>query len=120
MKNLCETFIGELYQEYKQRNTVEEQRGFRDSIKNGVDIVIETVGQLCHMKDSQSCSEGRATSKAPNWAKPMLYQRKTGTASKIEAAAAEKVYFPFLKLVNRYKKSGEVNQTATPQASACI
>jgi len=57
MKNLCETFIGELYQEYKQRNTVEEQRGFRDSIKNGVDIVIETVGQLCHMKDSQSCSD---------------------------------------------------------------
>lgn len=55
MKNLCETFIGDLYQEYKKRGSIEEERGFKDSIENGVNVVMETIGQLCRMKNSQSC-----------------------------------------------------------------
>lgn len=57
MKNLCETFIRDLYQEYKKRGSIEEERGFKDSIENGVNVVMETIEQLCHMKNSQSCSD---------------------------------------------------------------
>lgn len=57
MKSVCEVFLGDLYQEYKQRGTIEEERGFRDSIEGGAKTVMETIGQLCHMKNSQSCSD---------------------------------------------------------------
>lgn len=35
MKSVCEVFLEDLYQEYKQRGTIEEERGFRDSIEGG-------------------------------------------------------------------------------------